>query len=111
MPRQRVRPEVAGPMTSSSGHPVIAAAGAARDHSFISVITGSSAFADDDTDGSTRLAETIVERVAGAAHGADRIDGVAAVECLAQAADMDVHSALVDIDVAAPHPVEQLLAG
>src|SRR3984957_10741835 len=77
------------------------------------MITGSSAFADDDTacDGSARLAETIVERIAGAAHGADRVDGVAAVERLAQAADVDVDGALVDIDVAAPHPVEQLLAG
>src|SRR5580658_7840804 len=75
------------------------------------MITGSYAFADDDTDdGSTRLAKPIVERIAGAAHGADRIDGVAAVERLAQAADMDVDGALVDIDVAAPHPVEQLLA-
>src|ERR1700722_14610796 len=76
------------------------------------MITGSSAFADDDTacDGSTRLAEPIVERIAGAAYGADRIDGVAAVERLAQATDMDVDGALVDIDVAAPYPVEQLLA-
>src|SRR5580692_1597331 len=60
---------------------------------------------------SARLAEPIVERIAGAAYGADRIDGVAAVERLAQAADMDVDGALVDIDVAAPHAVEQLLAG
>src|ERR1700722_1546527 len=77
------------------------------------MITGSSAFADDDTecDGSARLAEPIVERIAGAADGADRIDGVAAVERLAQPADMDVDGALVDIDVRAPHPVEQLLAG
>src|ERR1700733_874434 len=76
------------------------------------MITGSSAFADDDTacDGSARLAEPIVERIAGAAHGADQVDGVAAVERLAQAADMDVDGALVDIDVAAPDAVEQLLA-
>src|SRR6202034_2848763 len=40
--RQRVRPEVAGPMTGSGGHPVIAAG---------SVNTGSSAFADDDNKG------------------------------------------------------------
>src|SRR5580704_15355247 len=60
---------------------------------------------------SARFPKSIVQRVAGAAHGADRIDGVAAVERLAQAADMDVDGALVDIDVAAPHPVEQLLAG
>src|SRR5580658_3293516 len=75
------------------------------------MITGSSAFADDDRSGrSTRLAEAVVERIAGAAHGADRIDGVAAVERLAQAPDMDVDGALVDIDVAAPDAVEQLLA-
>src|SRR5580704_6649423 len=60
---------------------------------------------------STRLAEAIVERIAGAADGADRVDGVAAVERLAQAADMDVDGALVDIDVAAPDAIEQLLAG
>src|SRR5580698_6032129 len=60
---------------------------------------------------SARFPKSIVQRIAGAAHGADRIDGVAAVERLAQAADMDVDGALVDIDVAAPHPVEQLLAG
>src|SRR3984893_2380096 len=65
----------------------------------------------DGTKRSTRLAEPIVERIAGATHGADRVDGVAAVERLAQAADMDVDGALVDIDVAAPHAVEQLLAG
>ena len=34
----------------------------------------------------------------------------AAVERLAQPADMHVHGALVDIDVAAPDAVEQLLA-
>src|SRR5579862_1959787 len=102
---------------AKAGHPVIAGS---------AVITGSSAgachraghfgpdpMADDDTDddGSARLAKPVVERIAGAAHGADRIDGVAAVERLAQAADMDVNGALVDIDVAAPHAVEQLLAG
>src|SRR5216683_5573382 len=57
-----------------------------------------------------RLAEAVVERVAGAAHGADRIDVVAAIERLAQPADMDVDGALVDVDFAAPDPVEQLLA-
>src|ERR1700728_1849804 len=60
--------------------------------------------------GSACFAEPIVERVAGAAHGADGVGALAAVERLAQAANMDVHGALVDIDVAAPHPVEQLLA-
>src|ERR1700684_1382903 len=113
MPRQRVRPEVAGPMTGSGGA-LSNRRGWCRARSLMDlVITGSSAFADDDTDdnGSARLAKSIVERVAGAAHGADRIDGVAAVERLAQAADMDVDGALVDIDVAAPHAVEPLLAG
>src|SRR5580704_9648587 len=59
---------------------------------------------------STRFPEPIVERIAGATYGTDRVDGVAAIERLAQAADMDVDGALVDIDVAAPYPVEQLLA-
>src|SRR5262249_57084684 len=59
---------------------------------------------------SRHLEEALVEGVAGAAHGADRVDGAAAVERLAQAADMHVDGALVDIDVAAPHAVEQLLA-
>src|SRR5260370_41379961 len=57
-----------------------------------------------------RLCEAIVERVAGAAHGADRVLLAAGVERLAQAADVDVDGALVDIDVAAPDAVEQLLA-
>jgi hypothetical protein len=46
------------------------------------------------------LHEPVVERVAGAAHGADRVGGAAAVERLAQAPDMDVDGALVDIGVA-----------
>src|SRR5579872_2188295 len=57
------------------------------------------------------LRETVVERIAGAAHGADRILLAAGVEKLAQAADMHVHGALVDVDVAAPDAVEQLFAG
>src|SRR5262249_59761756 len=57
-----------------------------------------------------RLAEPVVQRVAGAPHGADRIGFLTAVERLAQPADMDVDRALVDIDLAAPHAVEQLLA-
>src|SRR6202035_5798177 len=46
----------------------------------------------------------------GSAHGADRIGGAAAIERLAQASDMDVDGALVDVDVTAPDAVEQLLA-
>src|SRR4029077_18625675 len=59
---------------------------------------------------SRALHEAVVERIAGAAHGADRVGGAAPVERLAQAADMDVDSAFVDVDVAAPDAVEQLLA-
>src|SRR3954464_10871057 len=59
---------------------------------------------------SSHLSEAVVEGVAGAADGPDRIGLVAAVERLAQAADMDVDGALVDVDLAAPHAVEQLLA-
>src|ERR1700744_5573604 len=59
---------------------------------------------------SARFAEPVIQRIAGAAYGADRISGMAAVEGLAQAPDMDVDGALVDIDLAAPDAVEQLLA-
>src|SRR6185437_258415 len=62
-------------------------------------------------DPSLHLHEAIVQRVAGAAHGADRVLLAAGVQKLAQAADMDVDGALVDINVAAPDAVEQLLAG
>src|ERR1700676_771480 len=58
-----------------------------------------------------RLGEPVIQRVAGAAHGADRILLAAGIEQLAQAADMHVDGALVDIDVAAPDRVEQMLAG
>src|SRR6201989_3527329 len=57
-----------------------------------------------------RFREAVVEGVAGAADGADRILLAAGIEQLAQAADMHVDGALVDIDVAAPDAVEQLLA-
>src|SRR6202030_3744672 len=57
-----------------------------------------------------RLGKTVVQRVAGAAHGADRILLAAGVEQFSQPADMHIDSALVDIDVAAPYAVEQLLA-
>src|SRR5258708_33230468 len=56
------------------------------------------------------LGEAIVEGVAGTTHGADRILLAAGIEQLAQPADVDVDGALVDIDVAAPDAVEQLLA-
>ena len=56
-----------------------------------------------------RFREPIVERVAGAAHGADRVLLTAGVEQFAQPPDMYVHGALVDIDIAAPDAVEQLL--
>src|ERR1700749_5352104 len=57
-----------------------------------------------------RLGEAVAQRVAGAAHGADRVLLAARIEQLAQAADMHVDGALVDIDVAPPDAVEQLLA-
>ena len=64
-----------------------------------------------DEGGGGGLAEAVVERVAGAAHRADRIGVVAAIERLAQAAHMHVDGAFVDIDVRAPHAFEHLLAG
>src|ERR1700692_4846331 len=45
------------------------------------------------------LRKAIVQRVAGAANGADRVLLAAGVEQFAQAADMNVDGALVDIDV------------
>ena len=53
-------------------------------------------------------AEPLVEGIAHAAHGADGVGLAAAAQRLAQAADMDVHGALVDIDVVAPDRIEQL---
>src|SRR5882757_9160893 len=44
------------------------------------------------------LAEAVVERVAGAADGADRVGLLPAVEGLAQTADVNVDGALVDVD-------------
>ena len=54
--------------------------------------------------------EGLVERIARAAHGPDRIGLARQVEGLAQAADMHIHRSLVDIDVVSPHRVEQMLA-
>src|ERR1043165_2933067 len=59
----------------------------------------------------SRLAEPLVERVAGAAHSTDGIGCPPAVERAAPAADGPVDSTPVDIAVAAPPAVEQLLAG
>src|SRR5262249_57825574 len=59
---------------------------------------------------SRRLSKPVIERVAGAADGADRIGIVTAVERLAQPAHMDVDGALVDVDFASPHAVEKLFA-
>ncbi len=46
--------------------------------------------------------EPLVEGIAGAAHGADRVGLTAAHQRLAQAADVHVDGTLVDIDVPAP---------
>src|SRR6266540_6107885 len=56
------------------------------------------------------LRKPVIQRISGAAHGADRVLLAAGIEQFAQAADMDIDGALVDIDVAAPDAVEQLLA-
>src|SRR5688500_19460973 len=58
----------------------------------------------------SRFPEPLVERVTRATHGTDGIGCTPAVERAAQPADMHVDGALVDIDVAAPNAVEQLLA-
>src|ERR1700753_3923573 len=52
----------------------------------------------------------IVERIARRAHRANRIAHAIDIKRLAQAPDMDVDGARFDIDVTAPHGVEQLLA-
>src|SRR4051794_10638012 len=57
-----------------------------------------------------RLPKSLVERIARTAHGADRIGCAAAIERAAQPPDMNVNGTLVDINVAPPHPVQQLLA-
>src|ERR1700712_3738942 len=56
------------------------------------------------------LRKPIIQRISCAAHGADRVLLAFRVEQFAQATDVHVHSALVDINVAAPDAVEQLLA-
>src|SRR5215470_2972113 len=52
-----------------------------------------------------RFRKAVVECVARAAYGADRILLAARIEQLAQAADMHVDGALVDVDVTAPDAV------
>src|SRR5690606_13418770 len=60
---------------------------------------------------SAHRGKALVEGVAGAADGADGVDVAgAAVDRLAQAADMHIHRALIDIDIAPPDTVEQLPA-
>src|SRR5271165_3288602 len=55
-----------------------------------------------------RLAERLVERVARAAHGSDRIPFAPARQGLPKAADMHVDRALVDFGRLSPDAVEQL---
>ena len=52
------------------------------------------------------LFKLVGEGVARATHGAHRVLLGSAHHRLAQAADMNVDGALIDIDVAAPNPVE-----
>src|SRR6204780_1366207 len=56
------------------------------------------------------FAERFVERIAGAAHGADRVSLAAARQRFAQTSDMNVDGALVDFDRLTPYAVEQLRA-
>src|SRR5947208_17040422 len=51
-----------------------------------------------------------VQGVAGGADGADEVGVLLAVQRDAQAADMHVDGARLDIDVLAPHRIEELLA-
>src|SRR4051812_24679898 len=52
----------------------------------------------------------LVKRVPGSAHRPDRIAVASPTQRLPQAADMDVHGALVDLRIPAPDPVEELAA-
>src|SRR5215813_14163691 len=51
-----------------------------------------------------------LEAVAGAAHCTDRVRTPSAHQRLAQSADVHVNGALVNVDLIAPHAVEQLAA-
>ena len=57
-----------------------------------------------------RSSERPVQGVAGRTDGSDQVHLRAVVDCSAQAPDMDVNRAQLDIDVAAPDGVQQLLA-
>src|SRR6202048_4991776 len=56
------------------------------------------------------LVEAGGARVGGGAHGADWILFAPGIQQLAQASDVHVHGALVDVDIPPPDAVEQLLA-
>src|SRR5882762_9646234 len=56
------------------------------------------------------LDEAVVEGIAGAADCTDRVDGTPAVERLAQTSDVDIDRAFVDIHIATPDAIQQLLA-
>src|SRR3546814_14568400 len=58
----------------------------------------------------TTLFRSAVERVAGRAHGANEIGLTTLVQCLAQAADVHIDGARLDVDVAAPDRIQELLA-
>ena len=53
-----------------------------------------------------RLCEPVIESVAGTTNGPDRILLAAGIEQFAQATDMHIDRALVDVDVASPDDVE-----
>src|SRR3569833_1760396 len=54
--------------------------------------------------------KSLVEGVAGATHRAEWVRLAAAVDGLTQATHMHVDRTLVDVDIVAPHPIEQLFA-
>ena len=56
-----------------------------------------------------REAKCLVEGITSAANGADRVGAISDVERFAQASDMNVHGAFIDIDVAPPYRIEKLL--
>src|SRR4029077_11882354 len=58
----------------------------------------------------SRFTEGFVEGVAGSAHGSDGVAFAPARQRLAQAPDMDVDRAFVDLRRLAPHAVQELRA-
>jgi hypothetical protein len=60
--------------------------------------------------GAPSAAKSFVEGVTRAANGADRFRAISDIEGFAQASDMDIDRTFIDIDIAAPYGIEELLS-